>query len=84
MFQTIARIVARSKVLKTEGGTQRISERVLQTVAEERASLGDRYKVFPAEFVLTGPDGSTLGLPEIWEQYWIPKLKNKNNKENNG
>lgn len=63
MFQTVAQIIIKSRVVNNV----RTQERVLLTEGDGVRVVGDRTGVFPAE--------SPTDLKEVWDKYWLPKLK---------
>lgn len=80
MFQTVSKIEVKAKVIPNPdkpGSTMRVDRRVLRTVQDPAGALGDRYRILPEEFDLTGPNGKPVGYPEIWEQFWLPRINSK-------
>lgn len=72
MFQTVATIELQTKVVpdpKKPGSTTRVTSRMIVTDAteENKYVVGDRTKLIPS--------GAPANIVEIYENYWIPKLK---------
>ena len=69
MFQTVAQVAIRGKVVKdpTTGQPSRITERVLVTGGDGVRVVGDRTHVFPTEC-------TDMDLLTLWEKYWVPQF----------
>jgi hypothetical protein len=72
MFQTVGSIDLRTNVIPDPANpktTKRVTTRYLCTDASEenKRVVGDRTKLIPT--------GAPLDFVEIWETYWLPKLK---------
>lgn len=67
MFQTVGQIIIKSRVVDNV----RTQQRILLTEGDGVRVVGDRTGVFPAE---APPD-----LKEIWDKYWLPKIKETSN-----
>lgn len=71
MFQTVGCIELKTVVESIGGKPTRVTRRRLLTESteENKRVIGDRTKLIP--------DGAPMDLVEIYEQFWLPKLKSR-------
>jgi hypothetical protein len=84
MVQTVSRITTKVKVVpnpKDPKTTTRLYQRVMVNDSDGIVVAGDRWKVMPQELVITDDNGNALGFSEIYEQFWMPKLKGEGHVE---
>ena len=78
MVQTVSRIKCKSKVIPDPSHpktTTRLFQRILVSDSDGVLIVGDRWKLMPQEWLLTSDTGEALGFSDIYEQLWVPKLK---------
>jgi hypothetical protein len=81
MFQTVSTIELKAKTTKVNGQNVRTYDRYLRNKSKAKEIIGDRTGRFPDNFCLTSPLGEPVGLPEIWEQFFVPTFA-KSEEEN--
>lgn len=78
MFQTVVRINLR-KIARPDpdNPSKSISQfmRYLQTKPKGKEIVDDRTRVFPDAYPLTNSKGEPVGLDTIYEEFWLPRLK---------
>lgn len=77
MFQTVSCVEIKRKVGPDPSNpkvTKAINQRMLVSDGTAVKILGDRFKVFPAEYALTTDDGKYKGYLQIWEELWVPRF----------
>ena len=78
MFQTVSTIRVKNRVVpdpRNPKTTMRVNGRVLVSDSDGVLVAGDRWKVLPREYDLTAENGETKGFVEIYEECWVPRLK---------